>query len=84
MVGGCKGIFYKGVGEEYSLINERILKYKLKVYQKNFLDFMCGSPINIEVSSQDEKTKAGDEWNNLVRRSTNRGIIGLQKWNSSR
>jgi hypothetical protein len=39
--------------------DERILKYKLKVYQKNFLDFMCGNPINIEVLGQDEKTKVG-------------------------
>ncbi len=26
--------------------NERILKYKLEVYQKNFLDFICGNPTN--------------------------------------
>jgi hypothetical protein len=24
--------------------NERILKYKLEVYQKNFPDFICGNP----------------------------------------
>ncbi len=30
--------------------NERILRYKLEAYQKNFLDFICGSPISIEVS----------------------------------
>ncbi len=31
--------------------DERILKYKLEVYQKNFLDFIFGNPTNIEVSS---------------------------------
>jgi hypothetical protein len=31
--------------------NERFLRYKLEVYQKNFLDFICGSPTSIEVSS---------------------------------
>ncbi len=30
--------------------DERILRYKLEAYQKNFLDFICGSPISIEVS----------------------------------
>ncbi len=37
--------------------NERILKYKLEIYQKNFLDFICGNPISIEVLGQDEETK---------------------------
>jgi hypothetical protein len=40
-------------------VDERILRYKLEVYQKNFLDFICGSPTSIEVSGQDEDTKAG-------------------------
>jgi hypothetical protein len=40
-------------------VDERILKYKLEVYQKNFLDFICGSPTSTEVSSQDEKTEVG-------------------------
>jgi hypothetical protein len=31
--------------------NERFLRYKLEVYQKNFPDFICGSPTSIEVSS---------------------------------
>jgi len=30
--------------------DERILKYKLEAYQKNFLDFICGSLTSIEVS----------------------------------
>jgi hypothetical protein len=30
--------------------NERIMKYKLETYQKNFLDFICGSLISIKVS----------------------------------
>jgi len=29
----------------------------LEVYQKNFPNFICGSPINIEVSGQNEKTE---------------------------
>jgi hypothetical protein len=34
MVGGYKGIFYKGVGEDlaHHRANERILKYKLEVF----------------------------------------------------
>jgi hypothetical protein len=30
--------------------DERILMYKLEAYQKNFLDFICGSLTSIEVS----------------------------------
>jgi hypothetical protein len=29
--------------------NERILKYKLEVYQKHFPNFICGSPINTKI-----------------------------------
>jgi hypothetical protein len=29
--------------------NERIMRYKLEVYQNSFLDFICGSPTSIEV-----------------------------------
>jgi hypothetical protein len=29
--------------------NERILRYKLEAYQKNFLDFICDSPISTKV-----------------------------------
>jgi hypothetical protein len=39
--------------------DERIMKYKLEAYQKNFPNFICGSPISTEVPGQDEKTKAG-------------------------
>jgi hypothetical protein len=39
--------------------NERIMKYKLEVYQKNFPDFICGSPTSTEVSSQVEKIEVG-------------------------
>jgi hypothetical protein len=35
------------------------LKYKLEVYQKNFPNFIYGSPINTKVSEQNEKTKVG-------------------------
>ncbi len=38
--------------------NERILKYKLEVYQKYFPDFIYGSPTSREVLGQDEETKA--------------------------
>jgi hypothetical protein len=33
--------------------------YKLKVYQKNFIDFVCGSPTSIETSGQDEENETG-------------------------
>ncbi len=36
--------------------DEFFLKYKLKVYQKNFIDFICGSPTNTEVLGQNEET----------------------------
>jgi hypothetical protein len=39
--------------------NEKIMRYKLKAYQKNFPDFIYGNPTSIEVSSQDEETKVG-------------------------
>jgi len=31
--------------------NEKILRYKLEIYQKNFLDFICCSPTSIEASN---------------------------------
>jgi len=37
-------------------VDERILKYKLEAYKKNFLDFICDSPTSIEVSGQNEET----------------------------
>ncbi len=37
--------------------NERILRYKLKGYQKNFPNFICGSPNKYIVLGQDEKTE---------------------------
>jgi len=33
------------------------MRYKLEAYQKNFLDFICGSPTSTEVLSQEEETK---------------------------
>jgi len=30
-------------------VNERILRYKLEAYQKNFLDFIYGSPTSTKV-----------------------------------
>jgi hypothetical protein len=35
--------------------NERILKYKLEVYQKNFPGFICGNPTSTKESNQDEE-----------------------------
>jgi hypothetical protein len=35
-----------------------ILRYKLEVYQKNFLDFVYGSPTSTEALGQDKETKA--------------------------
>jgi len=39
--------------------DERILRYKLEAYEKNFPNFICGNPTSTEVSSQDEETKVG-------------------------
>jgi hypothetical protein len=39
--------------------NERIMKYKLEIYQKNFLDFVYGNLASIEASDKDEEVKAG-------------------------
>jgi len=39
-------------------VDERMYMYKLEVYYKNFPDFVCGSPTNIETSGQDEKNEA--------------------------
>jgi hypothetical protein len=38
--------------------DERILKYKLEVYQKNFLDFVYGSPTSTKASDKDEEVEA--------------------------
>jgi hypothetical protein len=38
--------------------NESFLKYKLEVYQKNFLDFIYGNPTSVEVSGQGEEIEA--------------------------
>jgi hypothetical protein len=39
-------------------IDGRTLRYKLEIYQRNFLDFVCGSPTSTEASGWDEETKA--------------------------
>jgi hypothetical protein len=36
--------------------NEKILRYKLEAYQKNFLELICGNLTSIKVSDQDEET----------------------------
>ncbi len=38
--------------------DEKIPKYKLKIYQKNFPNFICDNLISTKVSGQDEETKA--------------------------
>jgi hypothetical protein len=38
--------------------NDKKYIYKFKVYQKTFLDFVCGSPTSIEASCQDEENEA--------------------------
>jgi hypothetical protein len=43
-------------------IDERIFMYKLKVYQRNFLDFVYGSPTSTKTSShnEDNETKPNE------------------------
>jgi hypothetical protein len=36
---------------------KRYLRYKLEVYQNNFLDFFCCSPISTKASDKDEEVK---------------------------
>ncbi len=38
--------------------DERILKSKLEVYQKNFPEFICGNPTSTKVLDQDEENEA--------------------------
>jgi hypothetical protein len=38
-------------------VNERILKYKLEIYHKRFLEFICGSPTSAETLGQDEEVE---------------------------
>ncbi len=40
-------------------VDERIMRYKLEAYQKNFPNFICCSPTNTQVLGQDEKTEVG-------------------------
>ncbi len=40
-------------------VNEKIMRYKLEAYQKNFLDFIYGSPTSTQVLGKDEETKPG-------------------------
>ncbi len=39
--------------------DERIIRYMLEAYQKNFPDFICGNPTSTKVLGQDEETKVG-------------------------
>ncbi len=39
--------------------NERILRYKLEIYHKKFLEFICGSPTSIQTLGQDEEVEVG-------------------------
>ncbi len=40
------------------IAGEKFMKYKLEAYQKNFPNFIFGSPISIEVLGQDEEIEA--------------------------
>jgi hypothetical protein len=44
---------------EKNLAQHRILRYKLKTYQKHFPNFISGSPTSTKVSGQDEEIKVG-------------------------
>jgi hypothetical protein len=37
--------------------NEKIMKYKLEVYQKSFPNFVYGNPTSIEALDKDEEAK---------------------------
>jgi hypothetical protein len=49
MVGGYRRIFYKEKNLAQHKADEKIIRYKLETYQKNFPNFICGSPTSIEV-----------------------------------
>jgi hypothetical protein len=38
--------------------NERIMRYKLEIYQKNFSDFVYGNLINTKALDKDEEVEA--------------------------
>ncbi len=40
-------------------VGEKIIGYKLEAYQKNFPDFIYGSPTSTEVLNQDEEIEVG-------------------------
>jgi hypothetical protein len=39
-------------------VDERILRYKLEIYQKKILDFVYSNPKSIEASDKDEEDEA--------------------------
>ncbi len=41
------------------IADERNFKYKLEIYQRNFPEFIYGSPTTIKTSGQDEETNTG-------------------------
>ncbi len=41
------------------ITNEIILRYKLEAYQKDFPNFICGSPTSIKALGQDEEIEVG-------------------------
>jgi hypothetical protein len=52
MLGGCRGHFTKELEKNLvkHKVDERIMRYKLEAYQKNFLDFIYGNSTNTRVS----------------------------------
>jgi hypothetical protein len=51
-VGSYRGILFQGVGENMAQhrTDDKKYIYKLEIYQKTFLDFVCGSPTSTEAS----------------------------------
>ncbi len=39
------------------MLQTLILRYKLEVYQKRILDFVCGNPTSTEASNKDEEAE---------------------------
>jgi hypothetical protein len=40
-------------------VDEFFLRYKLEVFQKNFLDLVCGSPTSIKALDKDGEVEVG-------------------------
>ncbi len=59
-MGSCKGIFYKGFEEKSSFehkADEKSFRYKLDVYQRNFINFVYGNRTSIKTLGQDDENE---------------------------